>query len=140
MDKTSENNDCSFCDSHQDFHQIESRIILKGRHWFVIMDNYPGGLGHALSILMRHDPNIFGVSWPEWKELQDIIEHAKRCLDEKLHPNGYNIGVNCGEDAGQTVFHLHIHLIPRYKGDVENPRGGIRNFKKPPPGYPELTR
>jgi diadenosine tetraphosphate (Ap4A) HIT family hydrolase len=51
-------------------------------------------------------------------------------LDHEHHPDGYNVGVNCGEVAGQTIFHLHIHLIPRYKGDVENPRGGIRNFKK----------
>ncbi len=118
---------CLFCD----FQQLEPRIILDSRYWFVIKDNFSVGKGHVLIILKRHHPDLFDISWPEWKELQDIIEHAKRNLDEEFIPDGYNIGVNCGPAAGQTVFHLHIHLIPRYKGDVENPRGGIRNFKKP---------
>lgn len=118
---------CCFCDSEQ----MESRTILKGRHWFVIPDNYPVGRGHALIILNRHHPDMFNLSWPEWKELQDIIEHTEKYLNEEFHPDGYNLGVNCGQVAGQTVFHLHIHLIPRYVGDVEHPRGGIRNFKKP---------
>lgn len=122
-----ENNDCLFCDSQQ----MEPRMVLNGRFWFVIMDNFPVGKGHALVILKRHHPEIFDLSWPEWKELQDIIEHAKKYLDEEFDPDGYNVGVNCGEAAGQTIFHLHVHLIPRYNGDVENPRGGIRNFKKP---------
>lgn len=91
--------------------------------------------GHSLIILERHYPDIFELSWPEWKDLQDVIEHAKSYLDEKFHPDGYNVGVNCGEAAGQTVFHLHIHLIPRYNGDVDNSRGGIRNFKKPLVAY-----
>ena len=59
------------------------------------------------------------------------LQAVKRRLDEEFHPDGYNIGINCGEAAGQTIPHLHIHVIPRYKGDVENPRGGIRNFKMP---------
>ncbi len=115
---------CLFCDSGQ----MEPRTKLDGRYWFVIMDNFPVNNGHALIILKRHYPDMFNLSWPEWKELQDIIEHAKRYLDEEFNPDGYNVGVNCGEAAGQTVFHLHIHLIPRYTGDVENPEGGIRNF------------
>lgn len=127
MDTLIQGNGCLFCDSRQ----MELRIALDGRYWFVIKDNFPVGKGHALIILKRHHQDIFDLSWPEWKELQDIIEHAKRYLDHEYRPDGYNVGVNCGEAAGQTVFHLHIHLIPRYKGDVENPRGGIRNFKKP---------
>lgn len=127
---------CLFCDSQQ----MKPRVVLDGRFWFVIMDNFPVGRGHALIILKRHYPDMFDISWPEWKELQEIMEHAAVNLDEQFHPDGYNVGVNCGEAAGQTVFHLHIHLIPRYKGDVENPRGGIRNLKKPVVGYPELTR
>ena len=122
-----ENKDCVFCDSEQ----MELRSILVGRYWFVIRDNYPVGLGHALIILKRHYPDMFGLSKPEWEELRDITERAKENWEHEHIPDGYNLGVNCGAAAGQTVFHLHIHLIPRYKGDVENPRGGIRNFKKP---------
>ncbi len=122
-----ENKDCLFCDSQQ----MEPRIILDGRYWFVIKDNYPVGKGHLLIILRRHHPDIFGLSRAEWEDLQDVFERAKKYLDKEFNPDGYNIGVNCGQPAGQTVFHLHIHLIPRYCGDVENPRGGIRNFKKP---------
>lgn len=122
---------CLFCDSEQ----MMPRTVLDGRFWFVIMDNFPVNKGHAMIVLKRHHAEMFDLSWPEWKDLQDILEHAKRYLDEQFDPDGYNIGVNCGQAAGQTVFHLHIHLIPRYKGDVENPRGGIRNFKKPLVSY-----
>lgn len=119
--------DCLFCDSQQ----MKPRTVLNGRHWFVIMDKYPVNMGHVLIILKdRHCSDLFDLTWPEWKDLQDVLEHAKRYLDERFHSDGYNVGVNCGETAGQTIFHLHVHLIPRYKGDVENPRGGIRNFKK----------
>ena len=121
-----ENKDCIFCDSEQ----MESRIVLDIRHWFMIMDNFPVNNGHALIILKRHCSDIFNLTLQEWKELQYFIDHTKEYLDEEFDPDGYNVGVNCGETAGQTVFHLHIHLIPRYKNDVENPRGGIRNFKK----------
>jgi diadenosine tetraphosphate (Ap4A) HIT family hydrolase len=58
--------------------------------------------------------------------LHYAIENVKKILDERYHPQGYNIGINCGEVAGQTIHHCHIHIIPRYEGDVENPRGGVR--------------
>ncbi len=122
-----ESNDCLFCD----FQKMGPRTVLDYRYWFMIMDNYPVNKGHALIILKRHYPDIFNLSIREWKELQEIIEDTKMHLDEEFDPDGYNVGVNCGQAAGQTIFHLHIHLIPRYDGDVDNPRGGIRNFKKP---------
>src|SRR3989338_10451745 len=122
-----ENKDCVFCDSEK----MESRKVLDGRYWFLFMDDFPVNKGHALIILKRHCSYIFNLTLQEWKELQYFIDHTKEYLDEEFDHDGYNVGVNCGETAGQTVFHLHIHLIPRYNGDVENPRGGIRNFKKP---------
>lgn len=118
---------CLFCNSEQ----MKLRKILDGRYWFMILDNFPVNKGHALIVLKRHHPDIFLLSWPEWKDLQDILEQAKIYLDFEYHSDGYNIGVNSGEAASQTIFHLHIHLIPRYSGDTENPRGDIRNFKKP---------
>jgi len=61
----------------------------------------------------------------------DLTNRIKKLLDNELRPDGYNIGINIGEAAGQTIFHLHIHIIPRYTGDVENPRGGVRKLKRP---------
>ncbi len=121
-----EHDACLFCNSRE----MEARIILDMIYWFVIMDNFPVNKGHALIVLKRHHPDIFNLSRAEWIELDEMIRCAKEYLDEEFHPDGYNLGINCGETASQTVFHLHIHLIPRYKGDVEDPRGGVRNFKK----------
>ncbi|MFH1620698.1 MAG: HIT family protein [Patescibacteria group bacterium] len=117
---------CLFCNSRE----MEPRVLIDMNYWFMILDDSPVNKGHALIILKRHYPDIFNLSRAEWIELEEIIERAKEYLDDEFHPDGYNLGVNCGEAAGQTIFHLHIHLIPRYKDDVENPRGGIRNFKK----------
>ena len=67
----------------------------------------------------------FGMS--EWgRALWLLVNHCKKLLTERFHPDGFNVGINVGEAAGQSVFHVHIHLIPRYKGDVENPKGGVR--------------
>lgn len=96
----------------------------------VIYDGFPVNKGHLLVIPRRHIENLFGLNRQEWNELQNAIADSKVFLDKNYKPDGYNIGVNVGKYAGQTVFHLHVHIIPRYKGDVENPRGGIRNIKK----------
>ena len=64
-----------------------------------------------------------------------VLDRVKELLDERYHPDGYNIGVNVGEAAGQTVMHLHIHVIPRYKGDVRDPRGGVRGVIPEKQGY-----
>jgi len=117
---------CLFCN----LQEMESRTLLNMEYWFMILDGFPVNEGHALIILKRHHPDIFNLSQEEWTELADMIECAKDYLNQEFHPDGYNLGINCGETAGQTIPHLHVHLIPRYKGDVENPRGGIRNFKK----------
>ena len=93
---------------------------------FVIYDGYPVSKGHCLIIPNRVYPDYFDSTPEELKGLNDLIFKTKELLDNKYKPTGYNIGVNSGEDSGQTVFHLHIHLIPRYKGDVDDPRGGVR--------------
>ena len=71
-------------------------------------------------------PAQFDSTEEELKGLDELVFRTKKYLDRKYKPTGYNIGINSGEDSGQTVFHLHIHLIPRYKGDVEDPKGGVR--------------
>ncbi len=68
----------------------------------------------------------WGTTLEEKVAIFQLLEEAKQLIDEKYNPDGYNIGMNLGEMAGQSVMHLHVHLIPRYKGDVENPRGGVR--------------
>lgn len=118
---------CPFCNAFLK----GNRTVFETVHFFTIKDNFPVNSGHMLIIPKIHKPDIFALNKEEWLDLQRAIILGKENLDAKHHPDGYNLGVNCGKYAGQTVFHLHIHVFPRYKGDVENPRGGIRNFKKP---------
>ena len=74
----------------------------------------------------RHVKDFFDITKEEKNAIFELIDEAKRRIDEKHKPTGYNIGINCGVSAGQTIMHIHVHLIPRYDGDVENPRGGVR--------------
>jgi diadenosine tetraphosphate (Ap4A) HIT family hydrolase len=98
---------------------------------FAIYDTFPVNKGHVLVIPKRHFVNFFDATTEEVIALNDLLHEVKGLLDGELKSDGYNIGINIGEAAGQTIFHLHIHLIPRYNGDVENPRGGVRKIKKP---------
>lgn len=91
-------------------------------------DDFPVNPGHFEVIPKRHVPTIFDTTNEEKLAIFDLINEAKKLIDKKYKPDGYNIGINSGESAGQTVMHLHVHFIPRYKGDVENPRGGIRGI------------
>jgi diadenosine tetraphosphate (Ap4A) HIT family hydrolase len=119
------NNDCIFCKA-----EIASKV-LENQSYYAIYDKYPINPGHLLIISKRHIPDLFGLDKTEFEHLYEIMNQAKEMLDMKYKPDGYNVGVNCGETAGQTIFHFHLHIIPRYKNDVENPRGGVRNIKKP---------
>jgi diadenosine tetraphosphate (Ap4A) HIT family hydrolase len=111
---------CVFCTIPAD------RIVISNDLAFAIYDGFPVSEGHLLIIPKRHFPDFFDATMEEKQALFEILNQAKQLVNERFHPDGYNIGVNVGETAGQTVMHLHIHLIPRYKGDVENPRGGVR--------------
>lgn len=112
---------CPFC-----FQSESDRIILKTDLSIAILDGYPVSPGHTLIIPRRHVQTYFDLSEDEQIDLWHLVNSAKTYLDNIYHPSGYNIGINVGEDAGQSVFHVHIHLIPRYHGDVENPKGGVR--------------
>ena len=101
-------------------------IILKNNLCYAIFDNSPVNRGHILIIPYRHFSSFFEATDEEKHSLLELLEKAKNFLDLEFKPDGYNIGINVGEYAGQTIFHLHIHLIPRYKGDIDNPRGGVR--------------
>lgn len=112
--------DCIFCELP------EERIIYEFELWVVVRDGFPVSPGHTLIIPKRHVSDFFDINEHEHSALQSVINISKDQLDEELNPDAYNIGINCGEESGQTVFHLHIHLIPRYKGDRDDPRGGVR--------------
>jgi len=109
---------CPFCST--------TEIILSNDLAFAIYDRFPVSEGHMLIIPRRHMEDLWSSTSKERQALGDLLEECKKHLDKMFAPAGYNIGINCGEAAGQTIFHLHIHLIPRYIGDIENPRGGVR--------------
>jgi len=115
---------CVFCGIEKAIDK--KRIIYEDSTWLAILDGYPVSEGHTLLIPKRHCETYFDLNDYELSQLTLAIRQVKEFLDEKFKPTAYNIGTNCGEDAGQSVMHCHIHIIPRYKGDVENPRGGVR--------------
>ena len=96
---------------------------------FAIFDSYPVSPGHVLVITKRVVPTFFECSGEEQSALMDLVGEVKRLLDKRLDPkpDGYNVGFNCGDAAGQTVPHVHVHVIPRYSGDMPDPRGGVRH-------------
>jgi len=100
--------------------------LFENSKGFVIYDKFPVSEGHCLVIPQRVYSNYFDSTEEEIAALNQLVFETKLFLDEKYQPSGYNVGINCGEDAGQTVNHVHIHVIPRYKGDVTNPEGGVR--------------
>ena len=111
---------CIFCNIDK------NRMILENEDAFVIYDAFPVSKGHMLIIPKKHIENYFEADEEIKLKLWKLVDKGKEMADKKFTPQGYNIGINCCEAAGQTVMHLHIHLIPRYSGDIENPRGGVR--------------
>ena len=111
---------CPFCN------MPEEVIRARNEHVYTIRDGYPVSEGHTLVIPCRHVASLFETTDEERSAIYEAIREACSELDRELSPDGYNIGINDGEAAGQTVLHLHVHVIPRYEGDAEDPRGGIR--------------
>lgn len=111
---------CLFCNLPKE------RLVASNSLAVVIRDGFPVSRGHSLIIPKRHVASWFDVSEEERDALIELLARARQQLDEQHRPDGYNIGINDGPAAGQTVRHLHIHLIPRYAGDTEDPRGGVR--------------
>lgn len=111
---------CPFCCLPDD------RVLAQDAHGKVIRDAYPVSPGHTLVIPHRHVGSFFDLSTEERVCLLTLLDEARRSVEAEHRPDGYNIGINDGPTAGQTVPHLHIHLIPRYDGDRTDPRGGVR--------------
>ncbi len=115
-----ENQDCIFC-------KIQAEAIIQNDFCYALFDNFPVTEGHMLIIPKRHFADYFEMNKEENQAALDLLNEAKNLLLNKYkNITGFNMGVNIGTDAGQTVFHCHIHLIPRRNGDLENPRGGVR--------------
>lgn len=116
-----ENTVCPFCRLAR---RVE--IICETATCVAFYDGYPVSPGHALIIPKRHVASYFDLTNHEREAMNVMLQFVKQKIDERFHPDGYNIGINVNEAAGQSVFHVHMHLIPRYKGDVPNPKGGVR--------------
>ena len=120
---------CCFCNLD------ESTVILSNDHAIAIPDGFPVTPGHSLIVTRRHISSFFEANREEQTAMLDLLAEMKQLLrtphfacnmGSRAVPDGFNIGINDGQAAGQTVMHLHIHMIPRYDGDTENPRGGVR--------------
>ncbi|TRZ89292.1 MAG: HIT family protein [Rhodocyclaceae bacterium] len=114
------NKPCPFCNL------AASRILGGDDLAIIASDGFPVAPGHALIIPRRHVASFFETTATERASLLQLLDEAKAIIDAGFGPHGYNIGINDGSAAGQTVAHLHIHLIPRYAGDSPDPRGGVR--------------
>jgi diadenosine tetraphosphate (Ap4A) HIT family hydrolase len=113
---------CPFCNLDSSLFYASNSLAV------AVLDNYPVTPGHALIIPKRHFASFFEATEEERAALFDLMAETRMQLMEERKPDGFNIGINDGAAAGQTVFHLHIHLIPRYAGDCEDPRGGVRKL------------
>ena len=118
----SKRNLCIFC------HKINCKVLSISEYFFVIRDTaYPVTKHHTLIITNRHVSDYFELNNEELNDLSQILKKQKKLLsDLDKEISGFNVGINIGKDAGQSIMHCHIHLIPRRKGDVEDPRGGVR--------------
>ena len=117
--------ECIFCtESLAD----DRPVVVRTQYFVAVKDKYPVNVGHTLVVPCRHVGRLRDLTVEEFVDLRKILTHVQDTL-ARQNAEGFNIGVNEGEVAGQTVFHLHVHVIPRYAGDVASPRGGIRNLK-----------
>ncbi len=113
--------DCVFCNLDK-----EKELISETATAVAFLDSFPVNPGHTLIVPKRHVTDYFELTIHEQRALWLVVNRCKALIQKRFNPDGFNVGINVGEAAGQSIFHVHIHLIPRYKGDVENPRGGVR--------------
>ena len=119
--KQKENPTCPFCNPDS-----ERELIVESATAYAMFDKFPVSNGHTLIIPKKHCADYFDLTFREQSACMFMLNTVKEILKKKLNPDGFNVGINVSEAAGQTIPHVHIHLIPRYKGDVEEPRGGVR--------------
>jgi diadenosine tetraphosphate (Ap4A) HIT family hydrolase len=115
--------DCELC--HMD------GILYADDHVYVRYDNHSLSRGHVIAVPRRHVSDFFDMTGEEKNSLLKLLDRAKAHIEHEFAPDGYNLGVNIGKAAGQSRMHVHVHLIPRYAGDVADPRGGVRRVLAP---------
>jgi diadenosine tetraphosphate (Ap4A) HIT family hydrolase len=125
-----EDHRCPFCSPDPKVIKAENTF------WYARWDRFPASKGHMLVIPFRHVQDCFDTTPEEKASVFDVIDAARTIIDEKYSPDGYNVGFNAGRVAGQGVMHCHVHVIPRYRGDTDNPHGGVRGVvrKREQPG------
>ncbi len=116
--------ECFFC---KVWEEQKEKFVYDNDSFYVRLDDFPVNPGHCDIVSKRHVVSLFDLTKEEWLDLKDALKKTKEFIDKEYHPDAYNVGVNEGEAAGRTIHHLHIQFIPRYKNDVPNPKGGIRN-------------
>ena len=125
--------ECPFC-------ALESyEIVARNRLAVAIYDKFPASPGHILVIPRRHFADYFDATDKELRAIDQLLRKSRAILMQEKAPDGFNIGINVGAAAGQTVFHLHVHLIPRYVGDHAQPAGGVRHIIPGQGYYPQIT-
>jgi diadenosine tetraphosphate (Ap4A) HIT family hydrolase len=110
---------CPFCSPDPKVIKAENEL------WYARWDRFPASKGHMLVIPFRHVQDCFDTTPEEKRSMFELIDAAKKIIDEKHSPDGYNVGFNAGRVAGQGVMHCHVHVIPRYHGDTDNPHRGV---------------
>ena len=116
-------NHCPFCTSSETLEEVS---LPSNALAHIRPDGFPISKGHLLIVPNRHAADWFDLTAAEQQAIMELVGKGKNWLDELYKPDGYNIGMNCGAVAGQTILHMHCHLIPRYAGDQRDPRGGVR--------------
>ena len=111
---------CLFC-------KPQREILAENERAVAVPDTYPVSPGHALILPRRHAVTIFDLEPEEYADCFALARDLRPILQARFNPDGFNVGANCGEAAGQSVWHAHIHVIPRYKGDTPHPKGGVRH-------------
>ncbi len=114
--------DCPFCVPRKE------QMVASTKHFLILKDSYPISPWHLLITPKRHVTSIFHLSSTEWRELYEALNLGGLSAQKALSPEGFNLGIKDGRAAGQTVEHLHVHLVPRHIGDQEDSRGGIRKI------------
>jgi diadenosine tetraphosphate (Ap4A) HIT family hydrolase len=118
-------NRCELCSPPADI------VMFEDEQAYVRLDNSGLSRGHSLIVPRRHVADFFEMSFAEKQSVLKLLDLAKYEIDRLHKPDGYNIGVNVGRAAGQSRMHVHVHIIPRYEGDVADPRGGVRRILAP---------